>query len=48
MSNGGDQRAGFVARIVDPIAPYLAARRRMSATGERAYVSTRSPCSISR
>jgi hypothetical protein len=30
------QRAGFVARIVDPMAPNLAALRRVSANVERA------------
>jgi hypothetical protein len=39
---------GLVAPIVEPMAPYLAALRRVSANAERAYVSTRSPCWISR
>jgi hypothetical protein len=43
-----DQRpAGLVARIVDPMAPYLAALRRVSSKAERAYVSTSSPCLMS-
>ena len=37
----------FTARIVDPIAPYFFAFRRVSSNSERAYVSTRSPCSMS-
>jgi hypothetical protein len=37
---------GFVARIVDPMAPNLAALRRVSSNVERAKVSTRRPCSI--
>jgi hypothetical protein len=38
---------GLVARMVDPIAPNFFALRRVSSNAERAYVSTRSPCSIS-
>ena len=38
---------GLVARIVEPMAPYLAALRRVSSNAERAYVSTSSPCLIS-
>jgi hypothetical protein len=37
----------FTARIVDPIAPYFFAFRRVSSNSDRAYVSTRSPCSMS-
>jgi len=37
----------FVARRLAPIAPYLAALRRVSANVERAYVSTSSPWLIS-
>jgi hypothetical protein len=37
----------LVARIVEPIAPYFAALRRVSSNAERAYVSTRSPCVMS-
>jgi hypothetical protein len=37
------QRTGLVARIVDPIAPNLAALRRVSANAERAYVSISAP-----
>jgi hypothetical protein len=40
-------RRGFVARIVEPIAPNFLALRRVSSNAELAYVSTRSPCSIS-
>jgi hypothetical protein len=35
---------GLVAAIVQPIAPNLAALRRVSSNVERAYVSTSSPC----
>jgi hypothetical protein len=38
---------GFVALIVEPIAPNFAALRRVSSNAERAYVSTSSPCSMS-
>jgi len=38
---------GFVARIVDPIAPNFAALRRVSSEVERPYVSTRLPCLMS-
>jgi hypothetical protein len=41
-----DQRrgaSGFLARIVEPRAPYFAALRRVSSNAERAYVSTSSP-----
>jgi hypothetical protein len=41
------QRRGFVALIVEPIAPNFAALRRVSSDVDRAYVSTRSPCSMS-
>jgi len=38
---------GLVALIVEPIAPNLAAFRRVSASCEREYVSMSSPCLIS-
>jgi hypothetical protein len=42
-----EPRAGLVARIVEPIAPNLAALRRVSSKAERAYVSISSPCAMS-
>jgi hypothetical protein len=39
--------AGLVARMVEPIAPYFLALRRVSSNVERAYVSTRAPCVMS-
>jgi hypothetical protein len=32
----GDHRCGLMARMVEPIAPYLAALRRVSSNAERA------------
>ena len=40
-------QALFVARIVEPIAPNFFALRRVSSNADRAYVSIRSPCSMS-
>jgi hypothetical protein len=42
-SGNAPTHAGFVAAMVAPIAPYLAALRRVSSNAERAYVSTSGP-----